>query len=109
MRKVEREDLKPEQKVSCDKHVETELLKSQDCEPKTEEGECDPKAKNCNYSKEDDAAKHQIKRDYEAFTEDFKPAFHNNATRSKSPVKKKEKLKGAGDNQPTLFSYFGKR
>ncbi|KAF7845629.1 UPF0361 protein DC12 isogeny [Senna tora] len=103
---AEREDSKPQQKVLCDKPVETKLLKGENDEPETEKGNDDRKTNNCNYC-QGDAAKHQIKRDYEAFTADSKPALHNTVTGSTTPVKK-EKLKGADDKQPTLFSYFRK-
>ncbi|XP_028769690.1 uncharacterized protein LOC114727133 [Neltuma alba] len=102
------EDSKPEQRVPSDEPVKTEKLpKTQKEEPETGEGDDDKKTGECNYDK-DDAAKHHIKRDYEAFKADSEPASHETAQESTSPVKKKEVKNAADDKQSSLFSYFGK-
>ncbi|KAA8550550.1 hypothetical protein F0562_002234 [Nyssa sinensis] len=54
------------------------------------------------------AANSQTKWDHEEFSADTKPSTDEADRLSTSPVRKKGKHGGAGDKQPTLFSYFGK-
>lgn len=101
---AESEGTKREQKiVPSHESVKTEQPK----EAKTEEGDND--LKSSGFSNSQDATKVPIKRDYEAFSADSKPALAKNDLVSSHPVKKREKAKTADDKQPNLFSYFAKR
>ncbi|PSR86309.1 Embryonic stem cell-specific 5-hydroxymethylcytosine-binding protein [Actinidia chinensis var. chinensis] len=50
-----------------------------------------------------------IKRDYEDISADTKPSIGKGDKPRTSPLRKKGNLGAAGDKQPTLFSYFGKK
>ncbi|TKY66212.1 Embryonic stem cell-specific 5-hydroxymethylcytosine-binding protein [Spatholobus suberectus] len=104
---AENEDRKPEQKISCHEFVKTEPTEDLSEGAKTEEGNNDPKFSGSSHSQ--NASMLPIKREYETFSADSKPAFANHDQISSNPAKKKEKAKTANDKQLTLFSYFGKK
>ncbi|KAK7256160.1 hypothetical protein RIF29_29596 [Crotalaria pallida] len=104
---AESEPIKQEQKISSHELIKTEPPTDLREEAKTEEGENDLKSRGCPHYQ--DATKVPIKRDYDTFSADSKPALANNDQVRENPVKKKEKGKTADDKQPTLFSFFGKR
>ncbi|KAL2336729.1 hypothetical protein Fmac_011175 [Flemingia macrophylla] len=99
---AESEDTKSKQKITCPEFVKTEHTEDLSEGAKTKEGDNDLKFSGSSYSK--NASKLPIKRDYETFSADSKPASENHV-----PAKKREKAKTADDKQATLFSYFGKR
>ncbi|RDX93025.1 Embryonic stem cell-specific 5-hydroxymethylcytosine-binding protein [Mucuna pruriens] len=102
---TESEDTKPGQKISCPEFVKTEHTEDLG-EGAKPEGENDLKFSGSSHSQ--NASILPIKREYETFSADSKPALANHDQISSNPAKKKEKTKTANDNQPTLFSYFGK-
>lgn len=63
-----------------------------------------------NLSVEGSTSKFKLKREYEEFSADSLTIIKESNKHPKSPATKKKKkdLKGSGNKQPTLFSYFGK-
>ncbi|KAK7373511.1 hypothetical protein VNO80_06923 [Phaseolus coccineus] len=104
---AESNDTKPEQKLSSHEFVKTEPTEDLIEGAKAEEGDNDLKFSGSSHSK--NASTLPIKREYETFSADSKPALANHDQISSNPAKKKEKTKTANDKQPTLFSYFGKK
>ncbi|XVF32079.1 hypothetical protein REPUB_Repub17cG0051000 [Reevesia pubescens] len=110
-REVKKEQESNMEKSLCDESVKTILLKeepkSTDNEgiPSTDKGDHDSKS-NVPVPSLRDVEKSQTKRDYEEFLADIKPSKDDIET---SPARKKGNIKGSGDKQPTLFSYFGKK
>ncbi|BAT84233.1 hypothetical protein LR48_Vigan03g112200 [Vigna angularis] len=104
---AERKDTKPEQKLSCHESVKTEPTEDLIEGAKTDEVDNDLKFSGSSHSK--NASMLPIKREYETFSADSKPALACHDQISSTPAKKKEKTKSADDKQPTLFSFFGKK
>jgi len=104
---AESKDTKPEQKFPCHEFVKTEATEELIEGAKTEDGDNDLKFSGSSHSQ--NASMLPIKREYETFSADSKPALANPDQISSTPAKKKEKTKTANDKQPTLFSYFGKK
>ncbi|XP_042518563.1 abasic site processing protein YoqW isoform X2 [Macadamia integrifolia] len=94
----------------------TNLLENVKDEPGNQEDTEDPTdSKGNNGSKPDvssllnkEAEKCGIKREYEESAADLKSMIDSTDKSEASHAKKKANLKSAGDNQPTLLSYFGK-
>ncbi|OMO55701.1 hypothetical protein CCACVL1_27071 [Corchorus capsularis] len=114
-REVKKEEESNTQKSSCDESVKTNLQKNLKEEPKSADDEEIPSSneEGADDSKfsvpvptSKDVGKCQIKRDYEEFSADTKPAKEEIEV---SPAKKKGNIKGGSDKQPTLFSYFGRK
>uniref|UniRef100_A0A2N9H4Q1 Embryonic stem cell-specific 5-hydroxymethylcytosine-binding protein n=1 Tax=Fagus sylvatica TaxID=28930 RepID=A0A2N9H4Q1_FAGSY len=57
---------------------------------------------------QDGPAKCQLKRDYDELKGDSEQTTNETDKLCSTPARKKGNLKGGGDKQPTLFSYFGK-
>jgi len=104
---AERKDTKPEQKLSCHESVKTEP--TEDLIEGAKAEEVDKEVKFGGSSHSQNASLLPIKREYETFSADSKPALENHDQISSTPAKKKEKTKKADDKQPTLFSFFGKK
>lgn len=65
-------------------------------------------SKSLTIHSQDDTAKRQVKRDYEAFKADLEPMADNTVKPCSTPARKKGNVKSAGDKQPSLLCYFGK-
>lgn len=98
----------------CDESVKTNLLNNLKEEPKstddrlaslTDKEDHDSKS-NVSVPSLGNVGKSQAKRDYEELLADTKPSKDEIET---SPARKKGNIKGGGNKQPTLFSYFGKK
>ena len=117
-REVKKEQESNMEKSLCDESVNTNLLKNLKSGPKSTDAEGLPSStdKEDHDSKSSvpvnpvpslgDAEKSQTKRDYEEFLDEKKPSKDEIEI---SPAKKKGNIKGGGDKQPTLLSYFGKK
>ncbi|XWS31202.1 hypothetical protein CRYUN_Cryun23aG0057400 [Craigia yunnanensis] len=113
-REIKKEQESNMEKSLCDESVNTNLLKNLKSEPKNTDAEGlhslsdkedhDSKS-NVPVPSLGDVGKSQKKRDYEEFLDEKKPSKEIEI----SPAKKKGNIKGGGDKQPTLFSYFGKK
>lgn len=115
---TKKEELNPKDKSSHDSSVRTDFSESMKKESEYKENtaqpsstaKCEQDSKNSvsTFSQEG-ASKGQIKRDYNEFSADSKPVTNeSDKMSSASPAKKKVIPKSSLDNQPTLFSYFGK-
>ncbi|MBA0784410.1 hypothetical protein Gotri_006902 [Gossypium trilobum] len=112
-RKVEKEQESNMEQSVCDESVKTNLLNNLKEEPRSTDDRLasltdkdhDLKS-NVPVPSLGDVGKSQAKRDYEELLADTKPSKDEIET---SPARKKGNIKGGGDKQPTLFSYFGKK
>ncbi|XP_028120539.1 putative peptidase YMR114C isoform X2 [Camellia sinensis] len=98
--------IKTNQRKSLKEEPETE--DDVDCPSLTEESS-DGSKPNVSTLSDKAAANLPIKREYEEFSADMKPCIGETNKPQISPPKKKGNLGAAGDKQPTLFSYFGKK
>ncbi|XWS76010.1 hypothetical protein CRYUN_Cryun01aG0140900 [Craigia yunnanensis] len=111
-REIKKEQEPNMEKSLCDESVKTNLLKNLKSEPKSTDAEGLPSStdRGAYDSKSSipvpSPRKSQTKRDYEEFFADKKPSKDEIEI---SPARKKGNIKGGGDKQPTLFSYFGKK
>ncbi|XP_059626266.1 uncharacterized protein LOC132269191 isoform X2 [Cornus florida] len=101
----------PETRDMAGKPSSTSPLISLKKEPETQHNTDYPSSTGeCNYNSEPKTAGNpQIKRDLEELSADTKASIDDTKKLCTSPVRKKGNFGGAGDKQPTLFSYFGKR
>ncbi|MBA0875401.1 hypothetical protein Goshw_012419 [Gossypium schwendimanii] len=112
-RKVKKEQESNMEQSVCDESVKTNLLNNLKEEPRSTDDRLasltdkdhDLKS-NVPVPSLGDVGKSQAKRDYEELLADTKPSKDEIET---SPARKKGNIKGGGDKQPTLFSYFGKK
>ncbi|TYG62034.1 hypothetical protein ES288_D07G195900v1 [Gossypium darwinii] len=112
-RKVEKEQESNMEQSVCDESVKTNLLNNLKEEPRSiddtlaslTDKDHDLKS-NVPVPSLGDVGKSQVKRDYDELLADTKPSKDEIET---SPARKKGNIKGGGDKQPTLFSYFGKK
>ncbi|MBA0752850.1 hypothetical protein Gogos_005580 [Gossypium gossypioides] len=112
-RKVEKEQESNMEQSVCDESVKTnlrnnlkeELRSTDDRLASLTDKDHDSKS-NVPVPSLGDVGKSQAKRDYEELLADTKPSKDEIET---SPARKKGNIKGGGDKQPTLFSYFGKK
>ncbi|XP_012466069.1 uncharacterized protein LOC105784693 isoform X1 [Gossypium raimondii] len=112
-RKVEKEQESNMVQSVCDESVKTNLLNNLKEEPRSTDDRLasltdkdhDLKS-NVPVPSLGDVGKSQVKRDSDEFLADTKPSKDEIET---SPARKKGNIKGGGDKQPTLFSYFGKK
>ncbi|MBA0844537.1 hypothetical protein Goarm_005827 [Gossypium armourianum] len=112
-RKVEKEQESNMEQSVCDESVKTNLLNNLKEEPRSTDDRLasltdkdhDLKS-NVPVPSLGDVGKSPAKRDYEELLADTKPSKDEIET---SPARKKGNIKGGGDKQPTLFSYFGKK
>ncbi|XP_040952487.1 abasic site processing protein YoqW isoform X2 [Gossypium hirsutum] len=112
-RKVEKEQESNMEQSVCDESVKTNLLNNLKEEPRSTDDtlasltdkDHDLKS-NVPVPSLGDVGKGQVKRDYDELLADTKPSKDEIET---SPARKKGNIKGGGDKQPTLFSYFGKK
>ncbi|KAL1091774.1 hypothetical protein V6Z11_D07G180500 [Gossypium hirsutum] len=112
-RKVEKEQESNMEQSVCDESVKTNLLNNLKEEPRSTDDtlasltdkDHDLKS-NVPVPSLGDVGKSQVKRDYDELLADTKPSKDEIET---SPARKKGNIKGGGDKQPTLFSYFGKK
>lgn len=75
-------------------------------EPEDSKNCCDEAKTNVSTSVGPDTS--HLKREYADFSSDIKPSVNEDEKHYTSPAKKKGNVKGSGDKQKTLFSYFGK-
>ncbi|KAG4192496.1 hypothetical protein ERO13_A07G159600v2 [Gossypium hirsutum] len=112
-RKVEKEQESNMEQSVCDESVKTNLLNNLKEDPRSTDDRLASLIDKDHDSKSNvpvpslgDVGKSQVKRDYEELLADTKPSKDKIET---SPARKKGNIKGGGDKQPTLFSYFGKK
>ncbi|TYI19746.1 hypothetical protein ES332_A07G186300v1 [Gossypium tomentosum] len=112
-RKVEKEQESNMEQSVCDESVKTNLLNNLKEDPRSTDDRLASLVDKDHDSKSNvpvpslgDVGKSQVKRDYEELLADTKPSKDKIET---SPARKKGNIKGGGDKQPTLFSYFGKK
>ncbi|GKC29647.1 ribonuclease H-like domain-containing protein [Tanacetum coccineum] len=96
------------------KLVETEKLKNPKDEPETaDNNNQEPYSKKVSDESKSTVTTVRLgtsplKREYNEFSSDIKPSLDEAGKQYSGPAKKKGNIKGVGDKQKTLFSYFGK-
>ncbi|GJT27033.1 embryonic stem cell-specific 5-hydroxymethylcytosine-binding protein [Tanacetum coccineum] len=93
--------------------VKTEKLKNPKDEPETADNNQEPYSEKVSDESKSTVttvglSTLPLKREYNEFSSDIKPSLDEADKQYSSPAKKKGNIKGAGDKQKTLFSYFGK-